>query len=598
MSKTDLFPRLLFLSSVFDEADGSHYAETLREETSIHQNIAQVGKLYGDLRQHQAAAFVHKVPYIDFTTWNILHDQLVRFCDPTAIPGFNYTPVDITDNVIVIACDKPLDPSFKSALRRIIANNYEFVLVTGPLEQLVSLSEAARNTQKTNISQLGQSVQIHETVVTAAEKFSVADEALTAEDIFQRFEKSGGHEAKASDLVRALLMQAHSQGASDVHIEPGNDLKSNFTVRYRIDGQCINRGTFGMQLFPQLSTGIKQMSTGMDLSLRGVPQDGRIKIIVRTPTESGLSENIQLDIRVACVPTGSTAEWEKFVFRILEGSKGLPALQDILSDTDTLKLVNEVLDMPNGLVLITGPTGSGKTTTLARFVTEVNKPNYTIYTVEDPIEYQIGNVTQTQVNEAKGLKFADILRSHLRMDPDIILVGEIRDNETAGIVIKAALTGHQVFSTLHTLDAAGAIPRLIDMGVESYLLADALTYVAAQRLAQKICPHCTQPENVGKEVLEKLPKELRTATYYKGVGCQKCKNLGYRGRVTVIESLYVDHATRDMIARKAPIHEIREHNKAYSGNLFEQAVKIAAQKKTTLKEAFLLNVEVKEEKET
>lgn len=586
------FQRLQFISTIFDEVNATQHASNLREDISLHQNLVSIGRLYGEKQQHQAAAYVHKIPFLDFTVWNVLHDQFVRICDPTAITGFHYAAIDVVDTVVVVACDKPLDPSFKSSLKKVVQSPYEFVLVTGSIEQIQMLSDRARATQRTNISSLGESVQIHENVISAVEKFSVAEEALTAEDIFHRFESSGGQEAKASDLVRALLMQAHSQGASDIHIEPGPDLRNPFKVRYRIDGQCVDRGSFSMNLYPQLATGIKQMSSGMDLSLRGVPQDGRIKIVVRTSNEDGTYANTQLDIRVACIPTGSGAEWEKFVFRILEGNKSLPTLQEIVHDDKTLKLVQEVLDLPNGLLLMTGPTGSGKTTTLARFVTEVNKPHYTIYTVEDPIEYQIPNVTQTQVNSAKHLHFTDILRSHLRMDPDIILVGEIRDAETASIVIKAALTGHQVFSTLHTLDAAGAIPRLIDMGVENYLLADALCYVAAQRLAQRICPHCMQEENVSREVRDKLPQAYRDSEFFRGMGCSKCRNLGYRGRATVLESLYVDRTVREMINTRAPIQEIRDYNKKYSGNLFEQAIQVATLKKTTLKEAFLLNVDV------
>lgn len=592
MAKSELFQRLQFLASIFDEANGTEHSLSFKEETSLHQNLMSIGKMFGEQQQLQAAAFVHKIPYFDFTTWNVMHDQLVRICDPTMISGFNYVALDATDNVVVVACDKPLDPSFKSSLRRVIPQTHEYVLVTGPVEQIKALADRAKNTQKTNISKLGESVEINETVLSSVEKFSVIEEALTAEDIFQRFEKGGDHEVKASDLIRALLIQAHSQGASDIHIEPGIDIRSSFIVRYRIDGQCVTRGTFSMHLYPQLSTGIKQMSTGMDLSLRGVPQDGRIKILVRMPRGDGASENVQLDIRAACIPSGSSSEWEKFVFRILEGSKGLPSLREVAGDEQTLKLINEVLDLPNGLVLMTGPTGSGKTTTLARFVTEVNKPHYTIYTVEDPIEYQIPGITQTQVNMAKGLGFSDILRSHLRMDPDIILVGEIRDTETASIVLKAALTGHQVFSTLHTLDAAGAIPRLVDMGIENYLLADALSYVGAQRLAQRVCPECLQEETISREIRNKLPDGYQDITYFKGMGCSKCRNTGYRGRVTVLESLYVDRSVRDMISARAQIEQIRDYNKRYSGNLFEQAVKLASNRRTSLKEAFLLNVDL------
>lgn len=593
MAKSELFQRLQFLVSIFDEGAGTDHASSLKEDVSIHQNLITVGRIFGEAQQLQAAAFVHKIPYLDFTMWTVLHDQLIRHCDPTQITGFNYVAVDLLDNVVVVATDKPLDPSLKSSLRKAISSNYDYVLVTGPTEQIRALANRARETQRTNISKLGASVGISETVVSAAEKYSIVEEAISVEDLLKRFEKGGEQEAKASDLVRALLVQAHAQGASDIHIEPGQDMKSHFSVRYRIDGQCVTRGTFTMNLYPQFATGIKQMSSGMDLSLRGVPQDGRIKVLVRVPREGGISENVQLDIRVACIPSGITGEWEKFVFRILEGNKSLPSLRDILNDDETLKLVNDVLDMPNGLVLLTGPTGSGKTTTLARFITEVNKPQYSIYTVEDPIEYQLSNVTQTQVNTAKGLSFADILRSHLRMDPDIILVGEIRDQETASIVIKAALTGHQVFSTLHTLDAAGAIPRLIDMGIESYLLADALSYVAAQRLAQRICPDCLQEENISQEVREKLPTGYQQSTYYRGMGCTRCRNTGYRGRATILESLYVDRTIRDMISARTPIEQIRDYNKRYSGNLFEQAVKVASMRKTTLKEAFLLNVDIK-----
>jgi type II secretory ATPase GspE/PulE/Tfp pilus assembly ATPase PilB-like protein len=600
-SQNTVLSRLLYFVAVCDRLHKtSHYTQfqaKLAGGVNLHQAVALVGQAYGKPATAQAQAFINKIPFLDLDQMEIAHEKLVQICDPTAIQGFQYAAVDVIDKVVVVVCDRPLDPSFKALIKKQLGDKYTPVIATASDTQIANLIAKARMVQKTTLGTLGASVRVHETVLQAAEKYAILEESLTEEDIFKRFEGVDAKDsAKASDLVRALLIQAYKQGASDVHIEPGQDVRGIFKVRYRIDGKLVDRGAQSMQLYPQVSTGIKQMSLGMDLSLRDVPQDGRIKLSVRVAGQQGYADATQLDIRVGCIPQGSGSQtYEKFVFRILDGGKSLPTLVELIPYEDRLKMMTRVLDLPNGLVLMTGPTGSGKTTTLARFITEVNKPHYSIYSVEDPIEYVIPGVTQTQVKEERGLTFASILRSHLRLDPDIILVGEIRDNETAAIVIKAALTGHQVFSTLHTLDAVGAIPRLIDMGIEHYLLADALSYVGAQRLVQKICPDCMQPEPISQEVRDQLPEAYRNAEFFRGSGCASCRGTGYRGRVTVIEHLLVDPQVRRMIAEKSPLQEIRKYNQAhYSGSLFDEAVAVAAYKRTTLQEAFLLKADMTE----
>jgi general secretion pathway protein E len=346
-------------------------------------------------------------------------------------------------------------------------------------------------------------------------------------------------EAPVIRLLNSILFQAVKERASDIHIEP---YEREVEVRFRIDGILYKMLTPPKVVQDALISRVKIMS-GLNIAEKRLPQDGRIRVIVA-------GRNI--DIRVSIIPTFFG---ERVVLRLLDKKKGILSLEDIGISGDGVKTMDRLLCRNNGIILVTGPTGSGKSTTLYAALNRLNSSEKNIITVEDPIEYQLKGVGQIQVNPKIDLTFANGLRSILRQDPDIIMVGEIRDVETAEIAIQASLTGHLVFSTLHTNDAATAITRLIDMGMEPFMVASSLSAVLAQRLVRLICPHCKEeysPEQVYPGIT--LPPVL-----YRGKGCDKCFGLGTLGRTLIHELLLIDADICSMIIKQAPAGVIKEY---------------------------------------
>ncbi|MCP4374565.1 MAG: Flp pilus assembly complex ATPase component [bacterium] len=346
-------------------------------------------------------------------------------------------------------------------------------------------------------------------------------------------------------LVTMLLSEAVNTRASDIHIEP---MSNRVRVRYRTDGVCVIRDDIPKRTQGPVLNRIKIMA-GIDLAERRLPQDGRIKMRIG---------GTDIDFRVSSLPS---YHGESIVLRILRPESvrmGIPALGFEQEDYERfLKIIKK----PNGIFLVTGPTGSGKTTTLYAAVNELNRPDRKIITAEDPVEYNFTRVNQVQVNETIGLSFASILRSMLRQAPNIILVGEIRDLEVAEVAIQAALTGHLVFSTLHTNDAPSAITRMIDMGVKPFLVASAIQAVMAQRLIRVICPDCKavdpEPDPSTLQALGFTPEERKDATFYKGTGCRNCNGTGYRGRQGIYEIMAMDATLRELAFNRAPLSELR-----------------------------------------
>lgn len=347
--------------------------------------------------------------------------------------------------------------------------------------------------------------------------------------------------APAVRLTNSIINQAIATNASDIHIEP---FENYVAVRYRVDGVLFESNRIPQSLYSAVSTRIKIMA-GMNIAEKRLPQDGRIELETK-----GRS----YDFRVSSLPT---VFGEKIVIRVLDRTS-FDFTRDKLGFTDSEnEIIDKIIRMPYGIVLLTGPTGSGKTTTLYAMLSEVNTPDKNIVTIEDPVEYMLEGINQVQVNTKAGLTFAAGLRSILRQDPDIIMIGEIRDEETAQIAVRAAITGHLVLSTLHTNDAPGAITRLVDMGVEPYLAADAIVAVIAQRLVRKLCPNCRAPykaEDNDKMILN-LDKPVQL---YRAVGCPACQNSGYRGRTAIHEVMMVGREHRNIIARGGSAEEIRE----------------------------------------
>ena len=340
-------------------------------------------------------------------------------------------------------------------------------------------------------------------------------------------------DAPIVQLVRSLLEQAIRQRASDVHIEA---LESKVRVRYRIDGTLYEKMVYDNSLLPAISTRIKIMG-GMDISEKRKPQDGRMTIMV---------DRQEYDIRISSVPT---VHGEKIVMRISSKLSLTKNKKELGLAPDELKRFDHMLSAPYGIIFVTGPTGSGKSTTLYTALSELNKEAVNIVTVEDPVEADIEGINQIQVNNKVNLTFASALRSILRQDPDIIMIGEIRDRETAGIAVQASITGHLVVSTLHTNNAAGTLNRMADMGVERYLIADSVVGVIAQRLVRKLCPHCRKKRLATEEEKRLLKQDTyKEMEIYEPTGCDLCNHTGYFGRTGVFEIMEVNEEIRDLIA--------------------------------------------------
>ena len=373
-------------------------------------------------------------------------------------------------------------------------------------------------------------------------------ELLEAEAVPTRDEGAidvlAGSDAPAIRLANAIIAAAVRMKASDIHLEPG---EKQLAVRFRLDGMLVERKPVPKVLQASLISRLKIVAQ-MDIAERRVPQDGRIRV---------LYERRPVDLRVSTLPT---RHGEKIVMRILDTSSMSLDLEALGLEEGPLSALRHSIKIPYGILLVTGPTGSGKTTTLYTALTQLNRPHTNIVTVEDPIEYELAGINQVQVHPTAGLTFPLALRAILRQDPDIILVGEIRDGETLDIAMKAALTGHLVLSTLHTNDAVSTISRLVDMGAEPFMVASTLEMISAQRLVRKLCPHCKEPVEVLDEVASSFGVPLEGEVQFFGpAGCEQCNEIGYRGRLAVAEAVVLDEEWRRLISRAADLPALRQH---------------------------------------
>jgi type IV pilus assembly protein PilB len=396
-------------------------------------------------------------------------------------------------------------------------------------------------------------------LVRASEAFGAR--AAVEEELEVEEEEEAGDDLEADDgisdaplvrLVNSVIFQAAEDGASDIHFEPQED---GLVVRFRVDGVLQEVQRIPKRMIPGVTTRLKVLAK-LDIAERRKPQDGRISL-------NASAAGRMLDVRVATLPT---VEGESIVMRLLDKSKKAPTLAELGLSEAMQKQLSEILQRPTGALLVTGPTGSGKSTTLYAGLTEINRPEINIITVEDPVEYRLAGVNQVQINTRAGLTFASALRSILRSDPDVVMVGEIRDGETAKMAIEAALTGHFVLSTLHTNDAPGALTRLNEMGVEPFLTGAAVTGVLAQRLARKLCTHCCEmyTPSVDELLKARVSPEVAAASdgipFYRKRGCPRCNQTGYKGRIGIyqllamseqLESLAVQKASREDLERAA-----------------------------------------------
>lgn len=500
---------------------------------STQEDIIRKGSLVSEDRLVQAKAQLYNIPYVDLTSIPVAPAALSAL-PPEVAERFKVFPVSVDrkDKSMLLAMADPLDLSA-----------IEFI------EQKTGFHikpRAALPSQIEDFIQTRYASSLTQEVTAALKEVEPENERIAASE-----SSRGGfiREEKISQIVSQILEFAIKSRASDVHIEPQEKLTR---VRYRIDGILQEKLSIPHELHDSLISRIKILS-GMKIDEKRLPQDGRFNF-------KGSEEEV--DLRISSLPT----TWgEKIVMRLLKKSGGVPDLPELGLRGRGLKNLQDAILRPHGIILICGPTGSGKTTTLYSVISKLNTSKVNIVTLEDPIEYKIPGVNQVQINPAVGLTFASGLRSFLRQDPNIILVGEIRDRETADLAVQASLTGHLVFSTLHTNDASGALPRLLDMGAEPYLLASSITCIVAQRVVREIHGACKEAYTPEPKIVEDIKKELGPlwqqqgeAKFYKGKGDPECGNSGYYGRIGIFEVIPASEKIGKLILERASSTDIEK----------------------------------------
>ncbi len=439
-------------------------------------------------------------------------------------------PLKMDDNTLTVAMADPLSLPVLDNLQVMLGCKVEGVLATE--DEITKALNKYYGTGEESIETVIQDISERDISFLSEEEDSTAEEDL--ED-----------EAPVIKLVSLIILEAFRSRASDIHLEP---LPNRFRVRYRVDGVCYEVPAPPKRLQGSILSRIKIMA-GIDIAEKRLPQDGRIKLNLLGK---------EVDLRVSTLPT---LHGESVVLRILDKSSLLLDLADLGFLHEDEERFQTLLKLPFGIILVTGPTGSGKTTTLYASLNKINQPDKKLITVEEPVEYQLSGINQTQVRTEIGLTFARVLREILRQAPDVIMVGEIRDRETAEIAIRSALTGHLVFSTLHTNDAPSAVTRLIDMGIKPFLVSSSIQGIMAQRLVRVICPKCKESyQPPGDELLEigLSLEDVSGVEFYRGKGCPECNQMGYRGRQGIFEVLIVSDSIRDLILKRASSSEIRE----------------------------------------
>jgi type IV pilus assembly protein PilB len=510
--------------------------QALKIQKDQHGRLGTVLTKNGFIKENQLLQFLseqYSVPAIKLSEFTI--DQEVLKIIPAEVAAkYHIMPLSLKNSTMIVAM---VDPSNIFALD-------DIKFLTGyRVEPLISSENAILN-----------AIETYYQTATAAGLDNLLSSFNTdnVEYVSDEEEMDVGSLARESEdapvikLVNAILTDAIDKRASDIHVEPYEKI---FRIRFRIDGSLYEIMKPPVKMKNAIVSRLKIMSK-LDIAERRLPQDGRIKL--------KLTKGREMDYRVSVLPT---LFGEKVVLRLLDKSNLQLDMTKLGFDEKQIEDFQDAIHRPYGMVLVTGPTGSGKTTTLYSALSDLNKITENISTAEDPVEFNLEGINQVQIHEEIGLTFANALRSFLRQDPDVILVGEIRDFETAEIAIKAALTGHLVLSTLHTNDAPSTINRLLNMGVEPFLVSSSINLILAQRLARKICPECKVPaEKISDELLEKLgavPEGFHTATLYKGQGCDFCNNTGYKGRIAMYEVMPMSESLKELVLQGASAIEIK-----------------------------------------
>jgi len=449
-------------------------------------------------------------------------------------------PVSRLDNKLFLAMADPLNVLALDDVKRITRLEVTPLIASEKaiIEKLNHI-DAAKSGSMEDIIEESKKKQITDS--ENDENIEVSKETLEEVNLDQLAASS--EEAPVIKLANLILVQAIKDRASDIHIEP---YEKGMKLRYRVDGVLADATPPPKQMQLALASRFKIMSS-LDIAERRLPQDGRMRLRVGGK---------DYDLRVSILPT---VHGEKIVLRVLDKGNLSASLDKLGLDPDTFQQVRSAVDAPHGLILVTGPTGSGKTTTLYSALNELNNPVFNIVTVEDPVEFQIPGINQVPVKKEIGLTFANALRSILRQDPDIIMIGEIRDTETAEIAVEAALTGHQVLSTMHCNDAPGAVARMDDMGIAPFLISSSVILACAQRLMRRVCSHCKEPVEYPEKMYADLnidPAVFEGVTFYRGRGCERCKNSGYAGRLAIIEAMTVTDEIRKLIISRANTREL------------------------------------------
>lgn len=524
----------------------------------------------GMVKEDQMVAVLGKqfnIPYFSLGTGMLkpATDQELERLIPQDVAYKNgVIPLSRTLNSLTVAMSDPLDIILLDNLKRLTGCEINSVIatksdITKAIEDFYGKSAMFKEAVEA-------SYDITTTAAAAAETLEIetSEPELSLDKLIARAE-----EAPVVKLVDLIIRQAIDERASDIHIEPFRD---KISLRYRIDGKLYEIPPPAKYLHLPIISRIKILSK-LDIAEKRLPQDGTLMVKV---------EDRPIDIRVSTIPT---IYGEKVVLRILDRSMVVLDLNQLGFEGKQLELMRKLIYSPYGLIFCTGPTGCGKSTTLYAILSEIKNPTKNIITIEDPVEYKLDGINQVQVKPEIGLTFASALRSFLRQDPDIMLVGEVRDLETAQICVRSALTGHLVLSSIHTNDAPSTVTRIIDIGIEPYLIAPSLLMVVAQRLIRKLCPDCKEAEEPTAEQLKRIT--LKTDLIYKPKGCSKCGQTGFKGRSCIAEVMVINQEIQELINQRASFSKIREVARAAGmQTLYESAIKKVENGTTSLEEAF------------
>jgi type IV pilus assembly protein PilB len=509
-------------------------------------------KLCSEANVYKALAQQHNMEYVDLDKSAVPPDA-VSLVPDDLMRKYLILPLGMESGRLRLAIHDPLDFEMLEVLR--FRLNKDIRTVLAPKGRIKSILDEMFNTSATSTIDKTMDRTIDRLRDSLDKSLDRSMDKSVDRSIDRSVDLDGmGDDAGSADptqapiikLVQAMIGEAVRNRASDIHIEP---MKDRVRVRYRIDGECVDRDRIPLRMKGPLISRLKIMA-GIDIAEKRLPQDGRIKLNI---------DKVNVDFRVSTLPA---YHGESVVLRILRPDSVRIGIQNLGFEEEDYKIFQKIIKRPNGIFLVTGPTGSGKTTTLYGALNELNRPDRKIITAEDPVEYNFVGINQCQVRENIGLSFSKILRSMLRQAPNIILVGEIRDKEVAEVAIQAALTGHLVFSTLHTNDAPGAITRLIDMGVKPFLVASSVQAVMGQRLIRALCPKCKQPDKEPDHMWLKLAgikiDDLKDKIIYKPRGCEYCTGTGFRGRVGIFELMQMNNEIRTLAFERAPTNRIRK----------------------------------------